>query len=57
LLATAVALASCGGADSVPSEASSGDPAPIHVHGLGIDPADDALFIATHTGIFRALAA
>jgi photosystem II stability/assembly factor-like uncharacterized protein len=23
------------------------------VHGLGVDPADDALFIATHTGLFR----
>jgi hypothetical protein len=26
---------------------------PVHVHGLGIDPADGALFIATHTGLFR----
>jgi hypothetical protein len=26
---------------------------PVHVHGLGIDPADNALFIATHTGLFR----
>lgn len=25
----------------------------MHVHGLGIDPADGALFIATHTGLFR----
>jgi photosystem II stability/assembly factor-like uncharacterized protein len=30
------------------------DPGPIHVHGLGINPKDDALFIATHTGLFRA---
>lgn len=29
------------------------DPGPVHVHGLGIDPADGALFIATHTGLFR----
>lgn len=29
------------------------DPGPIHVHGLGINPADGALFIATHTGLFR----
>lgn len=29
------------------------DPGPVHVHGLGIDPADDALFIASHTGLFR----
>ena len=30
------------------------DPGPIHVHGLGVDPADGALFVATHTGLFRA---
>jgi hypothetical protein len=30
------------------------DPGPIHVHGLGIDPEDGALFVATHTGLFRA---
>lgn len=29
------------------------DPGPIHVHGLGINPADKALFIATHTGTYR----
>jgi hypothetical protein len=29
------------------------DPGPVHVHGLGIDPADNALFIATHTGTYR----
>jgi hypothetical protein len=25
----------------------------VHVHGLGVDPADGALFAATHTGLFR----
>jgi photosystem II stability/assembly factor-like uncharacterized protein len=25
----------------------------VHVHGLGVNPADGALFIATHTGLFR----
>jgi hypothetical protein len=30
-----------------------GDPGPIHVHGLGVNPKDEALFIATHTGLFR----
>ncbi len=30
------------------------DPGPVHVHGLGINPADGALFIATHTGLWRA---
>jgi hypothetical protein len=29
------------------------DPGPVHVHGLGINPADEALFIATHTGTYR----
>jgi photosystem II stability/assembly factor-like uncharacterized protein len=29
------------------------DPGPIHVHGLGLDPSDGALFIATHTGLYR----
>lgn len=29
------------------------DPGPVHVHGLGINPADRALFIATHTGTYR----
>jgi len=33
------------------------DPGPIHVHGLGINPADGSLFIATHTGLFRVGAA
>ena len=33
---------------------SSDDPGPIHVHGLGVNPADGALFVATHTGLFRA---
>jgi photosystem II stability/assembly factor-like uncharacterized protein len=25
----------------------------VHVHGIGVDPADDSLFIATHTGLWR----
>jgi hypothetical protein len=29
------------------------DAGPVHVHGLGINPADNALFIATHTGTYR----
>lgn len=29
------------------------DPGPVHVHGLGINPADGTLFIATHTGLYR----
>ena len=30
-----------------------GDPGPVHVHGLGENPKDGALFLATHTGLFR----
>jgi hypothetical protein len=29
------------------------DAGPVHVHGLGVNPADKALFIATHTGMYR----
>ena len=51
-------LAGCGGGgDGTDSESArppkTGDPGPIHVHGLGVNPADGALFVATHTGLFR----
>jgi hypothetical protein len=29
------------------------DAGPVHVHGLGINPADNSLLIATHTGTYR----
>jgi hypothetical protein len=29
------------------------DAGPVHVHGLGVNPADGSLVIATHTGLFR----
>ncbi len=56
VLLAAVFLAGCGGNEEqefegVPLEQQ--DPGPVHVHGLGIDPADGSLFIATHTGLFR----
>lgn len=55
----AVLVAGCGGSDDgTGSQAAAplktNDPGPIHVHGLGVNPADGALFIATHTGLFRA---
>lgn len=31
----------------------SADAGPVHVHGLDVNPADGALFIATHTGLYR----
>ena len=50
-------LVGCGEqASEEPREAASGDPGPVHVHGLGVNPADGSLFVATHTGLFRAAA-
>jgi hypothetical protein len=63
LLAAAASLllaVGCGGGeDSGESGSPSGppkvgDPGPIHVHGLGVNPKDGSLFVATHTGLFRA---
>lgn len=50
------AVLGCGGDEDEPGGAQPvvSDPGPIHVHGLGINPRDGALFIATHTGLFRA---
>lgn len=58
----ALAVGGCGGGADTAAEQStpsagrsaSTDPGPVHVHGLGINPADGALYIATHTGLFRA---
>ena len=47
-------LVGCGDREPQPSGPRVEDPGPIHVHGLGVDPADGALFVATHTGLFRA---
>lgn len=57
LLAATTALAACSGSGN---EAPSFAPPPAseegaeHIHGLGINPADRSLLIATHTGLFRA---
>lgn len=51
---TLLLVLGCGEAKDQPSEpATPSDPGVIHIHGLGRNPADDALFIATHTGLFR----
>ena len=39
--------------DPSPSARPAGDPGIAHVHGLGVDPADQSLFVATHYGTFR----
>lgn len=60
LAAIALVAPGCGGGgdDSTPNAGADDpvieDPGPVHVHGLGVDPRDGALFIATHTGLFRA---
>lgn len=47
-------LIGCGEASERPQEpATPDDPGVIHIHGLGRNPADGSLFIATHTGLFR----
>jgi len=53
-LAVAVAVAGCGAQADDRAAFAEQDTGPIHVHGLGVDPADGSLFIATHTGLFRA---
>ena len=53
-----MALAGCGG-DRAPvgdSESVISDAGAAHIHGVGINPADDSVFIATHSGMFRAAA-
>jgi hypothetical protein len=60
LAAATLLVAGCGGdSDDSGRAPSTGrpvveDPGPIHVHGLGLNPGDRALFVATHTGLFRA---
>ena len=43
-------LTACGGDGR---GAAADEAGPVHVHGLGINPRDGALFIATHTGLWR----
>lgn len=56
----ALGLGACGGDQSSPRAGRSSDaavvedPGPVHVHGLGVNRSDGALFLATHTGLFRA---
>lgn len=60
IVAVTVLLNGCGsganGEEPATDRPEINDPGPIHVHGLGINPKDGALFIATHTGLFRAAA-
>jgi hypothetical protein len=51
--AATLLLAGCGDKGQ-PGALSDGSDGPQHIHGLGVNPADGALFIATHTGMWRA---
>ncbi|WP_166027319.1 F510_1955 family glycosylhydrolase [Streptomyces chilikensis] len=54
LAATATLLAACSGNDTDrKAQASTADPGTGHLHGLGVDPADDAVYAAGHFGVFR----
>ncbi len=44
--------ASSGSAGALPA-AEFPEPGVVHVHGLGVDPGDGALYAATHSGLFR----
>lgn len=48
---TVLVAACAGGGDGGPEAAT--DAGPEHVHGLGVNPADGSLYLATHTGLFR----
>lgn len=54
--AVAAVASGCGGTDSpAPPEApaTAEETALGHVHGLGVDPGDDTLYVASHFGVFR----
>lgn len=57
-VALVTALAGCGDDPALsPSGDGAVDDAGVqHIHGLGVNPADGSLLIATHTGLFRAAA-
>jgi photosystem II stability/assembly factor-like uncharacterized protein len=55
VLALGVVISACGDEPTeTGSSARAEDPGQVHIHGLGLNPADGSLFIATHTGLFRA---
>jgi hypothetical protein len=54
-LVTLLTACSSGTSEEHSEAAPSGSSGPAlgHVHGLGVDPADGALYIASHTGVYR----
>jgi hypothetical protein len=53
LIAAGALLWQSSGGEETFSGLPAADPGPVHVHGLGVNPADGALFIATHNGLYR----
>ena len=54
-VALASALAGCSGDTTTNGTTGNGDKVELaHVHGLGVDPADGALYAGSHHGLFRA---
>lgn len=43
----------CAPTREAPPPADEADPGLVHIHGLGVNPADGLLYVATHTGLFR----
>ncbi|WP_395110192.1 F510_1955 family glycosylhydrolase [Actinomadura sp. SCN-SB] len=52
MVALAIALTACGG-DPPPRTPGAADPGTGHVHGVGVDPSDGAVYIAAHYGVFK----
>ena len=52
-MATALVVTGCASDNSPASTSADQDEVLGHVHGLGVDPADGTLYIATHVGVFR----
>lgn len=48
-----VLVARAGGGDGPAASGAGAGQGPVHIHGLGVNPRDGSLFIATHTGLFR----
>lgn len=54
LLSTTLLLTACGAEEKPDPSPSPGDANAIgHIHGLGVDPADNTLYVATHHGLFH----
>jgi BNR/Asp-box repeat protein len=54
-LVLALALVACGSGagDGIAAPPGGSEPGVIHIHGLGINPEDGALFAAAHSGVYR----